>query len=142
MAYTICLAIIVLDQVVNDALPSDIVSSDQLDDVMSMFGEHDIKTGVVIDITGSLTKARVQKFPSKSQSENVRIEVVEIDGPIEVTGHGMIGMTEGSGGIGEYKLNLWVTFASNRKHALRKISCDYLDPRQREGNRRSACACG
>ena len=28
---------------VNDALPSDIVSSDQIDDVMSMFGEHDIE---------------------------------------------------------------------------------------------------
>jgi RNA polymerase primary sigma factor len=28
---------------INDALPQDIVSSDQLDDVMSMFGEHDIE---------------------------------------------------------------------------------------------------
>src|SRR5205085_7810668 len=27
---------------VNDALPSDIVSSDQIDDVMSMFGDNDI----------------------------------------------------------------------------------------------------
>ena len=28
---------------VNDALPADMVSSDQIDDVMSMFGEHDIE---------------------------------------------------------------------------------------------------
>ena len=28
---------------VNDLLPPDIVSSDQIDDVMSMFGEHDIE---------------------------------------------------------------------------------------------------
>ena len=28
---------------INDALPQDIVSSDQIDDVMSMFGEHDIE---------------------------------------------------------------------------------------------------
>jgi predicted DNA-binding protein with PD1-like motif len=65
--------------------------------------EHDIKTGVVIDITGSVTKARLQKFPGKSHKANVSIEVVEIEGPLEATGHGIIGMTEGSGGIGEYK---------------------------------------
>jgi predicted DNA-binding protein with PD1-like motif len=65
--------------------------------------EHDIKAGMVIDITGSLTRARLQKFPDKSNSEHVRIEVVEIEGPLEATGHGIIGMTEGSGGIGEYK---------------------------------------
>ena len=28
---------------VNDALPADIVSSEQIDDVMSMFGDHDIE---------------------------------------------------------------------------------------------------
>ena len=65
--------------------------------------EHDIKTGAVIDITGSVTKARVQKFPGKTHDGNVRIEVVELEGPLEATGHGIIGMTEGSGGIGEYK---------------------------------------
>ncbi|TPE47108.1 PCC domain-containing protein [Amaricoccus solimangrovi] len=65
--------------------------------------EHDIKTGAVLDITGSVTKARVQKFPGKTNDAAVRIEVVEIDGPLEMTGHGIIGMTEGSGGIGEYK---------------------------------------
>lgn len=65
--------------------------------------EHDIKAGVVIDITGSVTKARVQKFPGKNHDPNVRIEVVEIEGPLELTGHGIIGATEGSGGIGEYK---------------------------------------
>ncbi len=65
--------------------------------------EHDIKTGVVIDITGSLNKARVQRFPPGGQSEKVRIEVIDVEGPIEATGHGIIGMTKGSGGIGEYK---------------------------------------
>lgn len=65
--------------------------------------EHDIKAGVVIDITGSVTKARVQKFKNTSHDANSRIEVIEIDGPLELTGHGIIGQTEGSGGIGEYK---------------------------------------
>ncbi len=41
---------------VNDALPSDIVSSDQIDDVMSMFGEHDIE---VVD------DAKKMKLPDK-----------------------------------------------------------------------------
>ena len=65
--------------------------------------DHDIKTGLVIDITGSVTQARLQKFPGKSHSENIRIEVVDLEGPMEVTGHGIIGMTKGSGGVGEYK---------------------------------------
>jgi predicted DNA-binding protein with PD1-like motif len=65
--------------------------------------DHDIKTGVVLDITGGLTKARLQKFPSKVHAEHVRVGVVELEGPMEATGHGIIGMTRGSGGIGEYK---------------------------------------
>ena len=65
--------------------------------------EHNIKTGVVMDITGSLTKARIQRFPPNAGSEKVRIEVVDVEGPVEATGHGIIGMTQGSGGIGEYK---------------------------------------
>jgi RNA polymerase primary sigma factor len=41
---------------VNDALPGDIVSSDQIDDVMSMFGDHDIE---VVD------DAKKMKLPDK-----------------------------------------------------------------------------
>ncbi|WP_417725681.1 PCC domain-containing protein [Salipiger sp.] len=65
--------------------------------------EHDVEAGVVVDITGSVTKARVQKFKSKSHDPSTRIEVIELEGPLELTGHGIIGTTEGSGGIGEYK---------------------------------------
>ena len=46
--------------------------------------EHDIKAGVVIDITGSVTKARVQKFKNKSHDATSRIEVIEIEGPLEL----------------------------------------------------------
>jgi RNA polymerase primary sigma factor len=45
---------------VNDALPTDIVSSDQIDDVMSMFGEHDIE---VVD------DAKKMKLPDKPPAE-------------------------------------------------------------------------
>lgn len=65
--------------------------------------EHNIKAGVVLDITGSLTKARVQKFKNTDNSASTRIEVIEIEGPLEASGHGIIGHTQGSGGIGEYK---------------------------------------
>ena len=40
---------------VNEVLPTDIVSSDQIEDVMSMFGEHDI------EIVDSAAKVRLQK---------------------------------------------------------------------------------
>ncbi len=45
---------------VNDALPADIVSSDQIDDVMSMFGDHDIE---VVD------DAKKMKLPDKPPPE-------------------------------------------------------------------------
>src|SRR5258706_1050902 len=65
--------------------------------------ENDIKTGVVISITGGLVKARLQKFESKSHDPKVRVGVIEMEGPLKVTGHGLIGMTRGTGGIGDYK---------------------------------------
>ncbi len=45
---------------VNDALPADIVSSEQIDDVMSMFGDHDIE---VVD------DAKKMKLPDKPPPE-------------------------------------------------------------------------
>jgi RNA polymerase primary sigma factor len=45
---------------VNDALPSDIVSSEQIDDVMSMFGDHEIE---VVD------DAKKMKLPDKPPEE-------------------------------------------------------------------------
>jgi predicted DNA-binding protein with PD1-like motif len=65
--------------------------------------ENDIKTGVVISITGGLVRARLQKFESKSHDPKVRVGVIEIEGPLKVTGHGLIGMTRGTGGMGDYK---------------------------------------
>ena len=54
---------------VNDALPADIVSSDQIDDVMSMFGEHDIE---VVD------DAKKMKLPDKPPPEpEAKAEAVE-----------------------------------------------------------------
>ena len=47
---------------VNEVLPADIVSSDQIDDVMSMFGEHDI------EIVDSASKVRLkQRTPGSTE---------------------------------------------------------------------------
>jgi len=53
---------------VNDALPSDIVSSDQIDDVMSMFGEHDIE---VVD------DAKKMKLPDKPPEPEAKVAATE-----------------------------------------------------------------
>lgn len=68
----------------------------------SVIKERGIKTGAILDCTGSLVRARLQKFQQKGPMDKTPIEVVEIEGPLEATGHGIIGQTRGSGGLGGY----------------------------------------
>src|SRR5262249_53500238 len=55
---------------VNEVLPADIVTSDQIDDVMSMFGEHDI------EIVDSASK---MKLKQRTTTERARDEDEESD---------------------------------------------------------------
>ncbi len=64
---------------VNDALPSDIVSSDQIDDVMSMFGEHDIE---VVD------DAKKMKLPDKPPEPEAKAAAEEEEKEEEDAGYG------------------------------------------------------
>ncbi len=64
---------------VNDALPSDIVSSDQIDDVMSMFGEHDIE---VVD------DAKKMKLPDKPPEPEAKAADAEEEKEEEDAGYG------------------------------------------------------
>ena len=64
---------------VNDALPSDIVSSDQIDDVMSMFGEHDIE---VVD------DAKKMKLPDKPPEPEAKAAAEEEKEEEEDAGYG------------------------------------------------------
>ncbi|HET9596787.1 MAG TPA: RNA polymerase sigma factor RpoD [Anaeromyxobacteraceae bacterium] len=64
---------------VNDALPADIVSSEQIDDVMSMFGEHDI---AVVD------DASKMKLPDKPPDQPDQKEEQEEKDPDEDAGYG------------------------------------------------------
>ena len=70
---------------VNDALPSDIVSLDQLDDIMMMFGAMDIE---VVD------SAKSTRLPSEVEPQQERDEEEEpADAPIDLT-PGPVGRTE------------------------------------------------
>ncbi|HSM92945.1 MAG TPA: RNA polymerase sigma factor region1.1 domain-containing protein, partial [Anaeromyxobacteraceae bacterium] len=62
---------------VNDALPNDI-GADQMDDVMSMFGEHDIE---VVD-------GQVKKLPDKPPEPEPKDEKEEKEGEEEDAGYG------------------------------------------------------
>ncbi|HET8724241.1 MAG TPA: sigma-70 family RNA polymerase sigma factor, partial [Anaeromyxobacteraceae bacterium] len=64
---------------VNDALPSDIVSSDQIDDVMSMFGEHDIE---VVD------DSKKMKLPDKPPEPEPKAAAEEEEKEEEDAGYG------------------------------------------------------
>ncbi|RLB68102.1 MAG: RNA polymerase sigma factor RpoD, partial [Deltaproteobacteria bacterium] len=54
---------------VNDILPADMVSSEQIDDVMSMFGEMDIE---VVDSEQKATTTKEKQGESSGRSDNER----------------------------------------------------------------------
>jgi RNA polymerase primary sigma factor len=62
---------------VNDALPSDIVSSDQIDDVMSMFGDNDI---AIVDEANKV-KLPDTKPPAEPVHAKAEEETSEVGGP-------------------------------------------------------------
>lgn len=53
--------------------------------------EHDIKTGVLMDCTGSMANCVMQRFGHEDHG-GLGIDVVNIRGPLEVTATGVIGM--------------------------------------------------
>src|SRR5688572_15812911 len=65
---------------VNDMLPADIVSPDQIDDVMSIFGEMDIE---VIDSNQRVTLAtQADELPEEEEEVEEKDADVEVDGDI------------------------------------------------------------
>lgn len=65
------------------------ISLDPGEDLLAAITEaarrNDIKAGVVMSVTGALNSARLQHF------KDGYIEVVDIPGPLEASGHGIIG---------------------------------------------------
>jgi predicted DNA-binding protein with PD1-like motif len=57
--------------------------------------QNDVKTGVLLDATGSMDTVRLQRFshmPQEAREDYLGIDFVDIPGPLEVSAHGIIGM--------------------------------------------------
>lgn len=54
--------------------------------------KHNVKTGILLDATGSMERLRMQRFPHEPRRGNSGIDYVSIPGHLEVSAHGIIGM--------------------------------------------------
>jgi predicted DNA-binding protein with PD1-like motif len=64
---------------------------DLLGGLKQVAAERKIETGVVFSITGALTEARLSAFPAPGPIETTAIDYYTIPGPLEASGHGIIG---------------------------------------------------
>lgn len=65
---------------------------DLLEGIERVVQERNITTGIVMSITGALARARLSGFPNPGPLEWTSVEVREIPGPMEASGHGIIGV--------------------------------------------------
>ena len=61
--------------------------------LLSVIQEKKIKSGVVLSITGALERATLQHFP-RGGEPSIPLDVIDVPGPLEVSGHGIIGLVE------------------------------------------------
>jgi predicted DNA-binding protein with PD1-like motif len=79
-------------------------NEDLLQAITNVVRQHNIKAGVVLSITGGLNKAVIQHFIEGQQ----QIGVIEIPGPLEASGHGIVGWVDAPSigknpfGVGRY----------------------------------------
>ena len=64
--------------------------------LMNVIKDKDIKSGVVLSITGALENARLHRFRAVGEP-SITTETVEMGGPLEVSGHGIIGQMDAPG---------------------------------------------
>jgi predicted DNA-binding protein with PD1-like motif len=65
--------------------------ADLLESIITIAREQKIRTGVVSSITGAISRATLQHFsPNQEKAANL-IDVMDIEGPLECSGHGIIG---------------------------------------------------
>jgi predicted DNA-binding protein with PD1-like motif len=72
-------------------------NEDLLIGVKQVIVERQIKAGLVLSITGGLVKARMSYFPNAGPLEHTPIKIYDIPGPLEASGHGVIGMKVADG---------------------------------------------
>ena len=68
-------------------------NEDLMTAIKSIVQRSGMKAGVVLSITGAITRAVLQKFASDQD----KIEIVELEGPMEVSGHGVVGWVSSPG---------------------------------------------
>ncbi|MFC2067079.1 PCC domain-containing protein [Chloroflexota bacterium] len=61
--------------------------------LLSVIKEKNIKSGVVLSITGALERAVLEHFPRVGEP-SIRLELIDVPGPLEVSGHGIIGQVD------------------------------------------------
>ncbi|MFH1169705.1 MAG: PPC domain-containing DNA-binding protein [Chloroflexota bacterium] len=64
--------------------------------LISIIKEKDIRSGLVLSITGALERATLQR-PSAVGRPSIPMELVDVPGPLEASGHGIIGVVEAPG---------------------------------------------
>ena len=67
--------------------------ADLLDSIYEIARTNEMKAGVVLNITGSLEHATLQKF-APGTDVNGAVEVEELEGPMEASGSGIIGIVD------------------------------------------------
>ncbi|MBI3042632.1 MAG: DNA-binding protein [Betaproteobacteria bacterium] len=72
------------------------VGEDVRQGLMKVIKDKNIKSGVVLTITGALERARLHRFRGVG-SPGITTETVEMRGPLEVSGHGIIGQMDAPG---------------------------------------------
>lgn len=76
--------------------------ADLLASIQDVIRAENIRTGLILDLTGGLQKARLQ-HNMELGDPNTKVSVVEIPGPMEASGSGIIGRSLGNGGVGNYR---------------------------------------
>ena len=72
-------------------------NEDLMKGIKQVVVERKIETGLVLSITGGLVKARMSYFPHAGPLDSTPIDFYDIPGPLEASGHGVIGMKVSDG---------------------------------------------
>jgi predicted DNA-binding protein with PD1-like motif len=96
---------------------------DLLAGIKEVAAERGIETGVVFSITGALAQARLSAFPAPGPIETTAIDYYTIPGPLEASGHGIIGFDRSAG---EPYVHVHLTVASRQETVMGHLEPDTI----------------
>jgi predicted DNA-binding protein with PD1-like motif len=67
---------------------------DVLEGIKAVVTERGITAGAILSVTGGLSQARFSSFPHPGPIETTAIEYFTVPGPLEASGHGVIGVSK------------------------------------------------